>query len=144
MVKHRRNARLTSATGAVIEQLDRRQLLTAISHAGPGSEVFQYTSANGFVRVVLGGDIEVELIGLEVHPGSDDPDNPIPVGQRTLVDMRPFTDELPEPDEGADIYHMYIRSAGPDSFISVGSISGPGTSPNPMQVLAGAPSLAVP
>ncbi|MCS7033869.1 MAG: hypothetical protein NZ561_07720, partial [Phycisphaerae bacterium] len=144
MVLHRSDARLGSATRPVIERLDPRLLLTSISNSGSGVSTFEFSVAGGFIRVALGGDIDVELIGLEVHPGDSTADPPIPVGQRTLVDMRPYSTTLPAPDVAADIYHIYIRSATEDSFISIANISGPGAGPRPaMTPFGGARTLRV-
>ena len=151
---HPRDRRIVSAAyasaRACVETLEGRRLLTTISGGGmsngvPVAESFEYLMADdSIVRVTLGGNITVELIGLQVHPGDDTLQ--IPAGQQELVDMReppPQGSQLPDGQVGTDIFKIYIASADADAYIAIAEVPALTTTPRPMQPFGGARTVRV-
>lgn len=145
-----RDRRLAAATLAAVEPLEGRRLLTTISGGGmengvPVIETFEYLMADdSIVRVALGGNITVELIGLQVHPGDDT--LMIPAGQAELVELReppPQGSQLPDGQVGTDIFKIYIDSADADAFISIAEVPALTTQQRPMQPFGGARTVRV-
>jgi len=139
MAMHRSNDRIRSAVNATVETLERRQMLTTLV----GGDSFEYEdSAGTTIRIVLGGNIEAAFVGLEVHPGVDDP--PIEAGTLEFYDLtdRPDGADLPPEDVFGDLYRIYITAADADAYIAIAQVTSTGTA-RPMQPFTGSRNFEI-
>lgn len=136
----RADRRLRAATSSVIETLEQRRMLTQLVsvEGAPVTREFEVAGGN-VVRIVMVGNITADFIGLEINDGDDDAG--IPVGQRTLVNLRDI--DPPDPDVGADIYKIYISAADEDAYMAIAEVQPPSNSARPMQPFGGAPTLRI-
>lgn len=147
MARQLMDKRVKSAVRATIEGLEERKLMATFSNSGAGVTIEEFfVAGNTTVRMVLGGDITVEVLSLEVQPGSDSLTDPIDFGLRTLIDPIPAAVQAPTaPVIGADIFKIYISAATEDSYISIAQVANQstGNTPRPMQPFGGGPNMSI-
>jgi len=113
-----------------IEELESRTLFNTITNNGIGTGTFEYKDGTGQIVRVVYHNVVAELVFARVSATTN---------QVVLGDATPsFATE-----DGKDLFHIYVASAGPDSFITVAEVPAVTANVRPMQPYAGSVNLSV-
>jgi hypothetical protein len=137
-----------------IERLEDRLLLTTVITdtnpltAAPATFTFEYKDRAGHaVRVAVHGDVSAEFVFGRITDDDDLKKNGTQVNTLILGDhIEPSTLDkngkvVDNPEDGRDLFHVYVAQATLESFISIAEVPKPGQQNRPMQPFGGSVTI---